>query len=324
MHWLELSPGFACNCRCTGCYSCSADARDQMTWPEVLGWLKSARRQGAQHLWLSGGEPTLRPDFLATLRAARSLGYKRIKVQSNGLLFSYPQLAERAVAAGMTEVNLLVKSLRPELYDAMNRTPGAFALLDKAIDVLGALPLRLEGDFLLTARNFKELPELVRHYAARSFRHFNLWLFSLVDQGVEDLRAEVPRLGEAMPFILAALQIAEAAGATLASLNTPHCLVPPAAWRIQFDAKAMDLLVVNPGGHAFSLEQSAIELGVYPAECADCAVRPHCHGMRADYLSVHGTAELRAVSAAAATGHDPRGGTLDGRIRAAAHGAPRA
>ncbi len=311
MKWIELSPGFACNLQCPGCYSCSAADRDQMDWPEVLRWLTTARRRGAQHLWLSGGEPTLRKDFLATLRAAKQLGYQRIKVQTNGLLFSYPQFAQKAVDAGMTEVNLLVKSLRPELHDAMMQKPGALALLDKAVDVLGALPVRLEGDFLLTQRNYQELPELVTHYAARGFRHFNVWLFSLADQGDQDLRAEVPRLKDTVPFLLQALQNAEALGATLCSLNTPHCLIPPYAWRMQFDAAGMGLLVVNPGGHTFMLEQSTFELGTYPDACATCTVRAQCHGLRKDYIAVHGDGELQPVRAADAAGHEPRGSTLE-------------
>ena len=312
MKWLELSPGFACNLQCPGCYSCSAADRDQMDWPEVLRWLQTARRRGAKHLWLSGGEPTLRKDFLGTLRAAKQLGFERIKVQSNGLLFSYPQFAQKAVDAGMTEVNLLVKSLDPQRHDEMMQKPGAFALLARAVEVLGMHPgVRLEGDFLLTQRNFQELPELVTHYAERGLRHFNVWLFSTADQGDADLRADVPRLPDAVPYLLAGLENAEALGATLTSLNTPHCLLPPNAWRMQFDAAGMQLLVVNPGGHTFMLEQSTFELGTYTAACATCAVRQHCHGLRKDYIAVHGDAELRAVSVDAAEGHDPRGSTLD-------------
>lgn len=311
MRWLEISPGFACNVRCPGCYSVSAEARDQMDWPEVLRWLQTARRRGAQHVWLSGGEPTLRKDFLATLRAAKQLGYQRIKVQSNGLLFSYPQFAQKAVDAGLTEVNLLLKSRDPDVHDALMGQPGALAILDKAVDVLGQLPVRLEGDILWTARTAPGLATLVEHYAARGFKHFNVWLFSLADAGEADLRHEVPRLTDAMPELLRAVAAAERHGATLVSLHTPHCLVPPDTWRIQFDAAGMGLLIVNPGGHAFMLEQSAIELGTYPPACETCAVRAHCHGLRKDYIAVHGDGELRPVTAEEAAGHDARGQTLD-------------
>lgn len=311
LRWLEISPGYACNCRCLGCYSCSADGKDQMDWPEVRRWLQQGRRMGAQHLWLSGGEPTLRKDFLQTLQAARQLGYQRIKVQSNGMLFSYPQFTAKAQAAGATEVNLLLKSLDPKVHDALNRTPGSHALLDKAVEVLAATTLRLEGDVLLTTRNVHELPRLVEHYARRGVRHFNFWLFSLVDQGDRDLARLIPRLGELAPLMLQAREVAQRLGATACSLNTPHCAVPPEAWDLQFDAKGMGLLVVNPGGQAFALETSSIEQGRYVAACDGCAARPWCHGMRDDYLRVHGEAELVALTADQLARGQPRGSRLE-------------
>ncbi len=311
IRWLELSPGFACNCRCLGCHSCSADAGDQMPAAEVLHWLQHGRRIGARHLWLSGGEPTLRKDFLATLRAARQLGYQRIKVQTNAMLFSYAQFVDKAVAAGMTEVNLLLKSMDAKVHDGLNRTPRSHQLLGEAIEVLRPRKLRLEGDILVTTRNVHELPQLVAHYADLGLCHFNIWLFSLVDQGDADLRRLVPRLDALVPPMLEAWRQAQARGATLCSLNTPHCVLPPAAWPLQFDAAGMGLLVVNPGGRAFRLETSSIEQGEYVAACGSCAARPWCHGMRGDYIAVHGEAELQPVAQAALQGHDPRGSVLD-------------
>jgi len=311
VRWIELSPGFACNCRCLGCHSCSASSTDQMDPAEVLRWLRHGRRLGAQHLWLSGGEPTLRKDFLATLRAARQLGYQRVKVQTNGMLFSYEEFADRACAAGMNEVNLLLKSRDPKVHDGLNRTPGSHRLLDRAVEVLSGRGLRVEGDILVTIRNVHELPELVRHYAASGLVHFNFWLFSLVDQGDADLRRLVPRLADCVPAMIEAIDAAHAAGATACSLNTPHCALPPAYWGAQFDAVGMGLLVVNPGGQVFRLETSSIEQGSYVEVCQGCAARRWCHGMRADYLDVHGAGELRALAPAEIVGHDPRGSVLD-------------
>jgi cyclic pyranopterin phosphate synthase len=282
-----------------------------MSSAEVLNWLQRARRQGAQHLWLSGGEPTLRRDFLPTLRAAKSLGYRRIKVQSNGMLFAYPEFADKAVSAGMNEVNLLLKSLQPRVHDGLNRTPGSLELMHAGLERLRALPVRLEGDVLVTTRNWPELPALVRHYAGLGLKHFNLWLFSLVDQGDADLARLVPRVSDFVPALLEAREAAHAAGATLASLNTPACLLPPEAWDTVFDAVGMGLVVVNPGGKAFPLETSTIEQGVHMAVCADCALRPRCAGIRSDYLAVHGDAEFHAVPAELADRLQGRGTNLD-------------
>ncbi|MBI5609036.1 MAG: radical SAM protein [Deltaproteobacteria bacterium] len=311
IRWLELSPGYACNCRCLGCHSCSPAAKDQMDWPEVSRWLQQGRRMGAQHLWLSGGEPTLRKDFLQTLRLAKHLGYQRIKVQSNGMLFSYPDFARRAVAAGMNEVNLLLKSLDPKTHDAHQRTPHAHELLTRGVAVLSELPLRLEGDILITTRNYTEVADLVAHYGAKGLVHFNFWLFSPVDQGDLELTRQVPRMSDTVPYLLQARERASALGATVCSLNTPHCAVPPEAWDMQFDAAGMKLWVVNPGGIAFPLEQSRIEHGEAIAACQGCAARPWCRGIRPDYVAIYGETEFAQVRPEALARGDPRGSQLD-------------
>ena len=316
MRWIELSPGFACNCRCLGCFSCSADAALQMPWEEVLRWLQVGRRKGARFLWLSGGEPTLRKDFFRTLKAARKLGYERIKVQTNGMLFAYDGFAEKAVASGMGEVNLLLKSLDRKIHDGLNRTPESHRLLHEGLDRLLALraagnSVRLEGDILMTQRNYTELPELVAFYCERGLVHFNIWLFSLVDQGQRDLRRLVPRLSDCRPYMLRAFDIAAEHGATFCSLNTPFCVIPPKYWPMQFNASGMELLVVNPGNQAFMLQTSSIEQGTFLPRCEQCAVRQHCHGMRADYLSVHGDDEIQPLTSEQVFGHRPVGQVLD-------------
>lgn len=316
MRWIELSPGFACNCRCLGCFSCSADPKLQMGTEEVMRWLQTGRRQGARYLWLSGGEPTLRRDFLRTLRAARKLGYERIKVQTNGMLFAYEGFAEKAVAAGLTEVNLLLKSLDRKVHDGLNRTPESHRLLHEGIERLrnvssDAAPIRFEGDILMTKRNYTELPELVDYYCDLGFVHFNIWLFSLVDQGKRDLQRLVPKLSKCLPYMLRAHDVARERGATLCSLNTPYCVIPPAHWDMQFDSSGMELLVVNPGNQAFMLETSSIEQGTYLPQCDDCAVRSACHGMRSDYLGVHGEDEIRAYTKAEVAGFTAVGQVLD-------------
>ena len=307
MRWLEIAPGFACNCRCPGCFSCDANPASQMDWPQVLQWMRTGRAQGASGLWLGGGEPTMRRDFLKTLRVATQLGYSRRKVQSNGLLFSYPQMVAKAVDAGMTDVGLLLKSLDPSLHDELNGLPGAHALLDKAVDLLAAQPLRLEGDILLTSRNYREVPDLIAHYAGRGLVHFNIWLFSLADTADERLRALVPRLVEAMPHVARGREVALSLGATLCSLHTPHCLVPAEHWAMHFDVVGTAMFIANPGDRGFMLQDSPMEQAAWLDECQRCALRGPCRGVRSEIVTLHGAEGIHAVSAEQAAGFEVAG-----------------
>jgi MoaA/NifB/PqqE/SkfB family radical SAM enzyme len=276
---------------------------------DVLAWLQRGRRQGAEHLWLGGGEPTLRRDFLATLRAARQLGYRRTKVQTNGMLFAYPAFAQKAAAAGMTEVNLLLRTLDPALHDELHQTPGAHVAMRAGLQALQATDARLEGDVLLTTRTFRELPALVQAYAREGLKHFNLWLFSAFEGG-DAVRDLVPRLADLTPVLRQARAVADGEGVTLCTLHTPPCTTPPELWDGLFDAAGMALVVVQPDGRAFAMETSAYEQGIYPAVCEACAARPYCRGLRSDYIGLHGDREANALTEVDLAGRDLHGRTL--------------
>src|SRR6185312_1320878 len=106
--WLEITPDYACNNACLGCFAVN-NSGPSMAGPEILETLRFGRDQGATALWIGGGEPTLRRDLHAIIGAARKLGYTRIKVQTNGMMLAYPQLTQRWVDAGATEINLSIK-----------------------------------------------------------------------------------------------------------------------------------------------------------------------------------------------------------------------
>ncbi len=307
MRWIEIAPGFACNCRCPGCFSCDADPAMQMDWVELLRWLKFGRSRGATALWLGGGEPTLRRDFLKTLRVAHRLGYRRLKVQTNGLLMSYPQMVDKAVAAGMNEVGLLLKSLDAELHDELNGLAGSHALLHKAVGLLARQPIRLEGDVLMTSRNYRELPEIVASYADRGLVHFNIWLFSLADSDAAELAELVPPLVDAMPYVARARDEALARNATLCSLHTPHCLVPAEHWPMHFDVIGTAMFVANPGDRGFMLQDSPMEEAAWIAACQECALKGPCRGVRSEIARLHGTEGIAAITAEEAAGYDHKG-----------------
>ena len=51
--------------------------------------------------WFGGGDPTLRPDLIRIVKAARKLGYEEVKLQTNGMLLGSPANAEKLKKAGV-------------------------------------------------------------------------------------------------------------------------------------------------------------------------------------------------------------------------------
>jgi cyclic pyranopterin phosphate synthase len=268
-----------------------------MTLGEVIRWLERGRRQGADSLWLGGGEPTLRRDLWRMIEAARRLGYARIRVQTNGLMLAYPEYLDRLVTAGLSEVNFSVKGANAELHDSLCGRKGAFTLLIQGIANARSRGLSLEADVLVCQSNLRHQAEIVRFFAAAGLQGFTWWILSTADSAATELRAEVPRFVDLVPELVAAIEAGREAGVkALWSLHTPPCVLPAPCRVHLLPAAELDLLVVNPGGHAFMLQDSAMEKGAFLEGCAGCALRPRCIGIRPEYLAIHGSGEFRPVS----------------------------
>jgi MoaA/NifB/PqqE/SkfB family radical SAM enzyme len=235
----------------------------------------------------------LRRDLLAVVAAARRMGFRTVKLQTNGLLLARPDFARRLVEAGLTEVNFSLKGSTAKVHDAHTRTPGGFARLLRGIAQIRRHGLDVQGDVLLTRHNVDDLPALVRRFAGLGLSRFNVWLFSAADRPGGALDALVPPIADAVRAVVAAMDLGLSRRRDfITSLHTPACTVPRSHHACLFHAADLELLVANPGGRAFRVEESPMEGGVYLPGCAKCSARRRCDGVREDYLRIYGDAEF--------------------------------
>jgi pyruvate-formate lyase-activating enzyme len=259
-----------------------------MSTAEAAAWLAEGRRRGIEGVWFGGGEPTLRPDLVPLVGRARALGYRRIRIQTNGLRFAYPAFLQACARAGMTEVSVSVKGADARAHDAITRVPGSFASLTAGVRALAAAGVPVDADVLITSRSVAHLARIVERFAGLGVRAFVFWLFSRhgfagdeLCELLPDLREVAPRLGEAFA---AATELERDAS----SLHTPPCTLAARDRRRYRHAGDWNVLVVPPGGPAFMADDVPMEGGAFLPGCARCTARPRCLGPRADYLAVHG------------------------------------
>ncbi len=291
---LELSLDDRCNLRCVGCFACEGRGA-ALTTARAAHWLRWGRSRGATSLWLGGGEPLLRSDVIGLSRAARALGYAEIIVQTNGVRLAYPGVLRALVAAGVTRLRLNLKSHDPAVHDRLTSVDGSHALLDEALSNLAGSSLVVHGDVLLTTETVAGLSDTIARYAARGVRGFSLWLLSAADSRDPEVAARVPTLSAVAGALLAAAPVADALGVTLESLHTPPCTLPAEHRPLCKPAAAWRLVVVDASERPFPLAASPFEGGAYVDACGRCAWRTSCPGPRADYLAIHGDAELVPV-----------------------------
>jgi radical SAM protein with 4Fe4S-binding SPASM domain len=118
---LELSD--RCNEVCVHCYQVQGQKGELSTteWRTILDKLAEA---GVLILTLSGGEVTLRKDFIELLTYARKQGFA-LRIFTNGLSMTR-ELAAQLADHDVMEVEISVYSPRAEVHDFITGVPGSF------------------------------------------------------------------------------------------------------------------------------------------------------------------------------------------------------
>jgi MoaA/NifB/PqqE/SkfB family radical SAM enzyme len=122
-----------CNAHCSYCDSWKTPGSEkdtELSGAEYRALLDDAYELGARMVSFSGGEPLLRPDFIAIARHARRLGF-RTALNTNGYLISAE--SARELTAVLDSVTVSIDSWRTEAMAARRGSPAA---LERAMEGL--------------------------------------------------------------------------------------------------------------------------------------------------------------------------------------------
>jgi len=93
-----------CNLACPTCYAGSSPERDEFlslgAFAELLDGLLAKGKGDADLIQLSGGEPTIHPEFFAILDHTLALGIRQVYVNTNGIKLADARFAEQLAARG--------------------------------------------------------------------------------------------------------------------------------------------------------------------------------------------------------------------------------
>ena len=173
-NWVRLT--FACNDHCVFCLDSNTHNGEMRDREEVRQQIVDGRRNGATRLILSGGEPTIHPNYVDFIKLGRSAGYRKIQTVTNGRLFSYGDFLKRCLDAGLSEITFSVHGPNAKIHDALVGTKGAFeeemAGLRGALEDAGRPIVNI--DVVVNRGNVRQLPEMLRKFTEMGVGEFDL------------------------------------------------------------------------------------------------------------------------------------------------------
>ena len=124
--------GNACNMNCLHCMNKSEKkAFPGLSTPQVKQLLAELAHEGVRYLYVSGGEPLIRPDFDEIAQTAHELGFQMM-LATNG--FEVPNHID-AIEKYIGDVSISLDGIG-DIHDEFRGTPGAFERVMEAIELL--------------------------------------------------------------------------------------------------------------------------------------------------------------------------------------------
>lgn len=120
LHYLRFSMTEACNLSCTYCLPDGFPEwyrhKARLGTAEIDVLLRGFRQLGFRKVRLTGGEPTVHPGCLATVRLARRIGYEKIAMTTNAL-----KMADLNpwIDAGLTHLNVSLDALDADRFESV-------------------------------------------------------------------------------------------------------------------------------------------------------------------------------------------------------------
>ncbi|OGR52800.1 MAG: hypothetical protein A2049_06765 [Elusimicrobia bacterium GWA2_62_23] len=273
-----------CNIYCAYCQN-PPDGK----MPPLARALAEIKKRGIRAVSLEGGgDPAANPRFLEIVAALRKAGVRHFMLSTNAVALADPALCRKA-AAEMDYFTVNFPSHLPEIYARATRSvkfPLALAGLNN-LKKCGAEG-RLRLFHIISAFNYKALPGFaewtVKNFPGAAFVNFT---FVRNAGRVNDDPALVPRYRESAPFVKIALAKLKLAGVKAVIQNLPLCQLE------KFEGFSFEFQRWRRGDKVF---EGGVKRPAACAACRRCRLKPACCGARADYLRIHGSAELKTSS----------------------------
>ena len=276
-----LRLGFGCNQDCTFCWQ-------SRRWPEpppemFARWLEELSAAAAVRLSVTGGEPTLHRALPTLVARATELGLP-VTLETNALRFRRPAFARALRDAGLRTLFVSLHSADAAVSDAMTRAPGTHT--GTVAGIAGALDAGYQVilNCVVERINLSGLEAHARFVVESFLRDRDdtggrvervTYSHPCASYDLDAWAAAVAPLDEVGPHLSRAAALLAEAGVPVDVMGT--CGFVPCVLH------GAEHLIRGLGRD--EVDEATREGRMFVAACDGCGARPHCLGLRREYVT---------------------------------------
>ncbi len=142
---LDISITTDCNTKCAYCWQQQKNG-SLLTFDNVAGVIDDICALNPPKLNLTGGEPTIWPDFEKLIDYAKNKGIRKVLLCTNGIRLADLKFADKIINLGVTGINISVDTLNPEKFKFLRGYD--FKILNRILSNCVILKKKYPGVFI--------------------------------------------------------------------------------------------------------------------------------------------------------------------------------
>jgi len=295
MKRVDIKTGFICNNNCRFCVQADNKYRGNRSFEEIKNDLIDSRKR-CEGVVLTGGEVTIRKDFLDIVKLAKELGYGVIQIQTNARMFASLDFCKKTIQAGATEFSPALHGYCKEQHDYLTSAPGSFSQTVKGIKNLKSLGAVVLTNTVVVKSNYRNLPEIAKLLVKLDIDQFQLAFVHPMGNALRNFDSIVPCISLAAPYIHGGLQVGIDAGKKVMAEAMPYCLM------LGYEEYVSERVIPETeirGKKFQNTDNFTYERKIYGKkkflQCKKCRYDGVCEGPWKEYSEKRGHKEFKAV-----------------------------
>jgi MoaA/NifB/PqqE/SkfB family radical SAM enzyme len=273
---LIMNVTYVCNNHCT---FCAVGTRTQLDGHPTRQreQLVKYRAQGVVMVDFDGGEPTLNPELIPLIKAARSLGYQRINVTTNGRRCVYENYAAKLVNSGLTTLLFSVHGHDARTHAQQVGVAEAFEqTCDGIRNCLKYAPrgVELGMNVTVTKGNHDKLDKLAQLCWDLGLRWMNIQFLTPFGRATSWVAPDTQKAADHAVEVMDAW----AGKIRFQVINLPFCFMPKHQHLMQGDLAKLERHMVFVNNETVNLAEYLAERRVRKPVCVDCPHACFCGG----------------------------------------------